>query len=94
MRLRILTNIGTRDCSVRPLLMSGEERDVTNAIGRALVARGFAVDITPPEPKVLKAIPDKPAIAEAAKPEIGAATKRHQPKKKKPVINVTQNKET
>jgi len=51
MLVRILTNIGTRDCDIMPPLMEGDERDVSDPVAKSLIARGLAVDITPPKPK-------------------------------------------
>ena len=85
MRIRLKTNIGTRDSNITPPLMEGEERDVDKTTGTKLVARGLAEDITPArktKPKaesVIKAIPDEPAISEAKLPEISPAGDEKRP---------------
>ena len=91
MKVKILRNPAA---SVGCPLVEGQTGDVPSNLGRQLVANGLAVCLDP-KPEPIKAIPDKPAIAEAAKPEIAATPKQYQPKKKKkPVINVTQKKES
>jgi hypothetical protein len=66
MRVRITLNLGTRDYPGHPY-REGEERDVPDDLGAELTARGFAVQIAS---EVIKAIPDPPAIAKAAEPEV------------------------
>ena len=90
MKVRMIRNPAA---SVGCPLVEGQTGTIPDNLGRRLVSQGLAVCLDPaPEP--IRAIPEKTAIAEVAKPEITATPKRYEPKKKKPVINVTQNKDT
>ena len=78
MRIRLLTNIGSRDSDIEPRLMEGQEREVDESTGQKFIARQWAVDITPPPP-VIQSVPELPAIAEAKAPEIAPVAEK--PKK-------------
>lgn len=73
MKIRIRTNLGRMEFPNMPW-MSGEEREVDEALGNSLIARGVAELCPQPEaPRVVEtiaAVPDKPAIAEPKKPEV------------------------
>jgi len=88
MRIKLRTNIGTGETDIRPPLLSGQEREVDEATGRRLVARGLAVDVTPePAPKrepQIKAVPPSPAIAEV-KPAKIVAPAKEKPAETKPM---------
>ena len=88
MRIKLRTNIGSGETDIQPPLLSGQEREVDEAFGRRLVARGLAVDVTPePAPKrelKLEAVPPKPAIANV-EPAAIEAEKPMKPAETKPV---------
>ena len=85
MRILAKTNIGTRD--LVPVLMEGEEREIDNQTANQLIASGVAVRVEP-EPEPIRAIPDQPAIAETAEPEIKADKPIRQRPKRKAIIDI------
>ena len=96
MIVKLRTNIGRQECSIEPPLLAGQERDVGDQFGASLVKRRLAVDVTPEPPlKILRAIPDPPAIAESKAPEI-MPTEQPKPKRtftKPAVLPVKNDKE-
>lgn len=65
MKVRILTNPGTRDFPGLGLPQVGEEIEVSDHDGARLVQHGVAVRLDAP-PQAIAAVPEPPAIAEAA----------------------------
>ena len=72
-------------------LSEGETGELAGNLGRSLVSKGLAVclDKQPePNPEPIKAIPDQPAIAETAEPEIKADKPIRQRQKRKAIIDI------
>lgn len=66
MKIRIRTNLGSADYPGMPW-KEGDERDVEGALGASMIERGHAELILP---KTVKAVPEKPAVADPKKPDI------------------------
>jgi len=86
-KVRMLRNPAA---SIGCRVAEGETGEVPDNLGRQLVSQGLAVCIDPPPAPVVRAIPNPPAIAEAAEPEIKPATERKQ--RKPAVLNVEPRK--
>ncbi len=78
MKIRIKTNLGSADFPDQPW-KAGEERDVSDELGSALVARGVAVDLAakppapkpqPKQPQHLRGVQGKPSISETKPPAV------------------------
>lgn len=73
MKIRIRTSMGSVEFPGMPW-QCGDEREVDEALGASLVARGVAEECqqpeSPPMPKAIAAVPDQPAISETKKPGI------------------------
>ena len=83
MRIKLLCNLGTNDFPETPF-KDGEEHEVSDQLGRSLVAQRLAKDITPaaapeaepvvvkeePKPEPVAEKPAAPVKAEPAKPAV------------------------
>lgn len=65
MKVRILTNPGTRDFPDLGLPQVGDELEVSDHLGERLVANGVAVCLEPEPQQAIQAVPEAPPIAEA-----------------------------
>lgn len=81
MKVKFLTNLGTRDATELGLdhaaCVVGVELDVTEATALKLASRGFVQQLeqVKPVPEAVNAVPENPAIAEVSAPAV-AATKQ------------------
>jgi hypothetical protein len=51
MKVQATTNLGYNDYPAEFCLTDGQEADVPDHVGAAMVKRGHAIDVTPPEVK-------------------------------------------
>lgn len=78
MKVRFLTNLGTRDADLLELSHSecvcGAEMSVKKEVSHWLIAKGFAEPVESSKPakqsESVEAVPDKPAVAKSKDPEI------------------------
>lgn len=78
MKVKLLRNPSDRfGCKLK----EGETGEVPKDVADSLVKLGIAVEIE--SPSVVKAVPEKPAIAEAEAPEIKAVPEEPKPAAKK-----------
>lgn len=73
MKIRIRTNLGSVEFPGMPW-HAGDVREVDDSLGASMVAKGVAEEVA--QPKTVAAVPDKPAISEAKKPEISGGQKK------------------
>ena len=82
-------------------IQEGESGEIDDPIGHRLISLGIAIEIEQPKPvPVVRAIPEPPAIAEAAAPQIAPvetaveAVKQYkqQQDRRKPVVQVSNRK--
>jgi ribosomal protein L12E/L44/L45/RPP1/RPP2 len=81
-KIKLLTNLGTRDADELGLDVQActvdAELEVTDIVGQKLQGSGWC-EVLAPTPPPVNAVPEKPAIAEAKKPAIAPA-KDNEPK--------------
>ncbi len=90
MKIRIKTNLGTRDFPGKPWL-AGEEHEVDDSVGALLVSRGVAEDLSPVTTEIVapiqkterpqkhgkqRGVSDKPSIATPQPPAVAGDDKK------------------